>query len=346
MKAKSAPTPQGLTNIMKGLEGLSLEDKITKLAKRLSEVEEENFKLKVKSVEADKAQKNVVAAEKKLDSANFALLKTDEQKNKLEELCRQLQKYNKQLRDENTLKMKAIEEERQGAVENLKTTLKDIEKSMDEGREKSVELAGENKRLATKLLELNTEYDQRYKAIAEQYEKKETYIMELQKAKDAEIKVLHTKLEAAKCHIEKLILEKEELQRSLLEGSARVGSALENERSLRKEVEQYASRYHELTKSLSASNEAFDSFKTEIAKVNTNMKRVENDSRKWKQMYDEATNNVLVLTMGKKDLEDDLAALKKKNSQLEQLCRALTTRARDEGRVVDEVNPDSGDASA
>ncbi|KAK6050142.1 hypothetical protein COOONC_12353 [Cooperia oncophora] len=60
--------------------------------------------------------------------------------------------------------------------------------------------------------------------------------------------------------------------------------------------------------------------------VNSNFKKVETDAFKWKQKYEEASKNVLVLTMAKKELEENAVLQQKKLSQLEQLCRALSFR--------------------
>ncbi|VDP40309.1 unnamed protein product [Heligmosomoides polygyrus] len=60
--------------------------------------------------------------------------------------------------------------------------------------------------------------------------------------------------------------------------------------------------------------------------VNSNFKKVETDAFKWKQKYEEASKNVLVLTMANKELEENAVVQQKKLSQLEQLCRALSSR--------------------
>lgn len=89
-------------------------------------------------IQFDNLQKVNAGLEKKLEKINHLLLRTEESKSKLEELCRQLQKYNKdvnvfflifhlnsfQLREESASKIRLLETERQSAVEQLKTTLK------------------------------------------------------------------------------------------------------------------------------------------------------------------------------------------------------------------------------
>ncbi|VDL63956.1 unnamed protein product [Nippostrongylus brasiliensis] len=251
-----------MESIQKSLEGLSMEDKVAKLLKRLVDSEEHNTKLKEK---VDKLTKANTSLEKKLEKANLILLKTEDAKGKLEELCRELQKMNKQIREDSLNKVRLLEHERQQAVEQLRTALKGIEASMNEGRERSDALAADNGRLAEKLKELGEEYESRMNAIQAQYKEKDNYWQEYNKAKDIEIKLLKTKLETVS--LQKAALEKEELTKTFVEGTARMGGALENEKALREEVKRYAGRYEEITKSLAESNAAFDKFKKEIDRV-------------------------------------------------------------------------------
>ncbi|EPB67430.1 hypothetical protein ANCCEY_13483 [Ancylostoma ceylanicum] len=257
-------TELGMETIQKSLEGLSLEEKVTKLMKRVVDSEDQNARLKEKAAQVDKLTKANATLEKKLEKANLILLKTEDAKGKLEELCRELQRMNKQIREDSLNKVRLLEHERQQAVEQLRTALKGIEASMNEGKERSDALAADNGRLAEKLKELGQEYETRINAIQQQYKEKDSYWLEYNKAKDIEIKLLKTKLEAAEINAQKSALEKEELTRSFVEGTARIGGALENEKALREEVKRYAGRYEEITKSLAESNAAFDKFKKEI----------------------------------------------------------------------------------
>ncbi|EYC39197.1 hypothetical protein Y032_0669g1361 [Ancylostoma ceylanicum] len=74
-------------------------------------------------------------------------------------------------------------------------------------------------------------------------------------------------------------------------------------------------------------------------KVNANFKKVETDSFKWKQKYEEASKNVLVLTMAKKELEENAVIQQKKLAQLEQLCRALSSRQANSATPSEDTAP-------
>lgn len=325
-------------SVAKCVEGLSDADKISQLVDRLVKCEEEKKNYRGKAQDFDKVNKLAQQFEKKLEKNNQVLLKTEESKSKLEELCRQLQKYNKEIREESLIRAKKLESERQEAVVQLRNSLQDIEKNMNEGRDRSDVLAADNTRLAEKLSELGKQYEERLLSITEAYKKKEEYWGDLNKARECEIELLKTKLQAATLQTQKSTMEKEELTRSLLEGTQRVGEAISNEAALREQVKQYADRYTDLAKSLGQSNQAFDKFKKEIDRVNTQLKKVESESIKWKVKYDEASKNILLMTAQKLEIEERATEYQKKVNKLESLCRALSQR--NSGAVPSSENTD------
>lgn len=193
-----------------------------------------------------------------------------------------------QTREEACAKMKKLEVERGLAVEQLKVTLKDIEKTMAEGRSKSDSLAEDNKKLSEKFSEIGHQYEEKMKVIDQQIQKKEKYWEEYGKTKDLEIKLLTAKLESASIQVKKSGMEKDELAKIMLEETARVGGALKTEKALREQVQEYSAKYSELTSCLSKSNEAFDKFKDEISRVNKKCMQVEKEGLSYKKKSDEA----------------------------------------------------------
>lgn len=311
------------STLLKSLEGVSDEEKVKKLIKKLADSEKQNADLKAKVVDFDKVVKVKDLTEKKLEKNNQVLLRTEEAKSKLEELCRGLQKVNQQTRDESIAKMKKLEVERAQAVEQLKITLKDIEKTMAEGRSKSDSLAEDNKKLSEKFTEIGQQYEERMNVIDQQMQKKEKYWEEFGKAKDLEIKLLQAKLDASSIQVRKAGMEKDELAKIVLEETARVGGALQTEKALREQVQEYSSKYSELTSCLSKSNEAFDKFKKEIERVNSKCIQIEKEGLSFKKKCDQANQKVLVLTMTNQEYAEKIASSDKKIQMLENLCRAL-----------------------
>ncbi|GMT29292.1 hypothetical protein PFISCL1PPCAC_20589, partial [Pristionchus fissidentatus] len=324
---KEAVSSFSLEKLEKDLSALpGDEERIKELTRRLASSEKERATMVEKVAVSDTLKKALNLSEQKNQRANALILKTEESKGRLEELCRELQKVNKELREENVSRLKVLEAERGEAVEKLRRSLMDIQTTMQEGHGKSDQLAEENARLATKMSELANDYKGKLDLYSEQNARKEACWQELQKAHEAEIKLLKAKMETSDLLRKKSDLEKQELERSLLEGTARVGGAIEAERLLRAQVAEYSEKYTSLHKSLSQSNKAFDEFKKNIDSVNNKLAKVELEATKWKTKFDEASKNVLVLTLAKKELEDDAVVKDKKIKTLELLCRELTGR--------------------
>ncbi|KAF8367240.1 hypothetical protein PRIPAC_85069 [Pristionchus pacificus] len=341
-KKESSPSSFSLEKLEKELAALPADaDRIKELTKRLAASEKERAAQAEKVALSDtlkkalnlsEAMRNVALQSMKIDiqaknqRANALILKTEESKGRLEELCRELQRVNKELREENIARLRTLESERGQAVEKLRQSLADIQTTMQEGHGKSDRLAEENAKLAGRMSDLANDYKAKMDLYSQQNERKEACWAELQKAHEAEIKLLKAKLETADLMKRKAELERQELERSLLEGTARVGGAIESERALRQQVQEYSEKYTSLHKSLAQSNKAFEGFKKNIDQVNSKLAKVENEATKWKTKFDEASKNVLVLTLAKKDLEDDAAVKEKKIKMLEALCRELTGR--------------------
>ncbi|GMR55648.1 hypothetical protein PMAYCL1PPCAC_25843, partial [Pristionchus mayeri] len=343
---KEAASSFSLEKLEKELSALPDDgDRIKELTKRLAASEKERASMAEKVAQSDTLKKALNLSEAKNQRANALILKTEESKGRLEELCRELQRVNKELREENLARLRTLESERGAAVEKLRQSLNDIQTTMQEGHGKSDALAEENAKLAARMSDLATDYKAKMDLYSEQNERKEACWQELQKAHEAEIKLLKAKLETSELLKKKSELEKQEAERSLLEGTARVGGAIEAERLLRQQVAEYSEKYTTLHKSLAQSNKAFESFKKNIDMVNSKLAKVENEATKWKTKFDEASKNVLILTLAKKELEDEGIAKDKKIKTLELLCRELTGRknkenGEEEAKEVEETKTD------
>lgn len=324
---------------LKSLDGVPDAEKVQKLIKKLAESEKQNAELSAKLVDYNNIVKAKNLVEKALEKKDQILLRTAESKSKLEDLCRALQKSNADTRDESIAKMKKLELERAQAVEQLKVTLKDIERTMTEGRSKSDALAEDNKKLSDKFKEIAVQYEERMKVVDEQMKKKEQYWGEFGKAKDLEVKLLKAKLDASTIQMKKAGLEKDELAQLVLQETARVGGALETEKHLRDQVKEYSSKYSELTSCLAKSNEAFDKFKKEISRVNTKCCQIEKEGLIFRKKADEANQKVLVLTMSNQENLEKLAESDKRVKQLESLCRALQSRKISEPSSLSDETP-------
>lgn len=99
--------------------------------------------------------------QKKVSNLEKALSKTELAKTKLEELCRNLNNSKKEA-DRNYLKLKQIEESNREAMENFKTSISDIQKSVED-RKTQAQRMQDVEQLTTSLATLSGEYEQRLK---------------------------------------------------------------------------------------------------------------------------------------------------------------------------------------
>lgn len=88
------------------------------------------------------------------------LTKTELAKTKLEELCRELNKSNKEIQEKNHQKFKLLEEQHAQTVEKLRESLGDIKKTVDEKEEQSKKVA-DVEMLSSNLKQLSSEYEKR-----------------------------------------------------------------------------------------------------------------------------------------------------------------------------------------
>uniref|UniRef100_A0A914VJW2 Alpha-taxilin n=1 Tax=Plectus sambesii TaxID=2011161 RepID=A0A914VJW2_9BILA len=261
-------------------------------------------------------QKMFNAMTKKLERKEQDHQKTLLAKTKLETLCRELQKFNREIKEENLERLKKHEASRQEMVEQFRRSLGEIQQSMDSGKDRSERLAEDNQELSTKL-----------KGLAEQYENREDHAKQLVAAKDIEVKLYDAKMQSAQLQLQKVTEEKLRAEHALLvklqERDVQVKEALASEMAMRDQITKYSAKYDELHKSLASSNETFDRFKREIEKMNANMIKVERESRKWRSKFDEANKMLAGLVSEKKNMDELLAQKDRQLENLQKLCRTL-----------------------
>jgi len=299
------------------------QDQIEALISRLVSVETENGTLRLASDEHQKSKTCMNLMAKKLERNESLLSKTEMAKSKLETLCRELQKQNREIKEQNVERLKLMDRSRQDMIDQFKGSLANIQQSVDAGKERSSRLAGDNEHLASKLKELAMQYEEKLKCLSEQYEHKQNYADQLGTAKDLELQLVKAKLEAATLHMQEMSSEKEKIQLLLKDRDQIVEEALASEKSLREQISRYSDKYNDLHKSLSVSNDAFDRFKKEMERMNSTLIKVQRESHKWKQQYEESTKLLVDLKTAKKKSDEEVALKQRQLTRLEQLCRTL-----------------------
>ncbi|VDN86522.1 unnamed protein product, partial [Brugia pahangi] len=188
---------------------------------RVLATEEEKATLASKVEELSKIQKMATSLRKqnelltkKVETVEGVLMKTELAKSKLENLCREMQRAQRKAHEEHVEKLRELERNRKDMIEQFKESVAGIQKSMESGRETSEKLTNDNAVLSEKLKILAQEYENRVAELSKQFAEKTEYCEKLTAARDMEVELYKTKLQAAildtqKCTQEKLQLQSE-----------------------------------------------------------------------------------------------------------------------------------------
>ncbi|CAG9539799.1 unnamed protein product [Cercopithifilaria johnstoni] len=328
--ARKTDVRSELESIGRCLKG---EELVKALMERVLATEEEKTTLASKVEELSKMQKMSTNLRKqndlltkKVETVEGVLIKTELAKSKLENLCREMQRTQRKAHEEHVERLRELERNRKDMIEQFKESLAGIQKSMESGRETSEKLTNDNAVLSEKLKILAQEYESRVAELSKQFAEKTEYYEKLTAARDMEVELYKTKLQAAALDTQKCIQEKLQLQSELLAREQKVKEVLEGEKVMREQIDKYTKKYNELHLSLNNSNETFDKFRREMERMNANVIKVEKDARKWKMKYDETAQALAAATLKVKECEDLCALKERQLQQLQNLCRTLKSQ--------------------
>ncbi|KAJ6311571.1 hypothetical protein OIU77_013347 [Salix suchowensis] len=204
------------------------------------------------NTELQKGRK-VEAAETKTDTAIVV-------RDKLESLCRELQRQNKMLMDE----CKRVSTEGQHLRLDLSTkfqdAIKDVSNRLEEQKEESLTQLRENEMLRKKLKEFADQY-----AISEQQNAQKL------KQKSLELQIADLKI---KQHEEKLVQEKSQMKIY----AEQVSQLLATEKNLRLQLTADGDKFQQFQEALVKSNEVFETFKQEIDKMAKSIKELKKEN--------------------------------------------------------------------
>lgn len=146
---------------MKSLSNLpTVEEKLTALSKKYTELAEENRTLLQKQ---KLSLKKLTTVTKEKEQAQAEHGKAVLAKGQLEGLCRELQRRCKVAKEETLHEVRAEEEKRKKIVDTFQTTINEIQGQINGHQETNVKLRDENIKLATQLKNLITQYEEREK---------------------------------------------------------------------------------------------------------------------------------------------------------------------------------------
>lgn len=295
------------------MRALPPEEQLATVLSKYAELADNNRQLQSvvkgiqKQVENVQREKEIMEA----DNAKAILTKT-----RLESLCRELQRQNKAIKEENVARLREEEERRKEVSAKFNTTLTEISSLMKENSDKNNKLREENQDMAGRLQDL-----------VKQYETRESHVEKILKTKDLQCQLVEAKL--TKQHIElnenkeMMLLEKKALLEDIGNYQGKLQTMSENEITLRTQLNSYMEKYEEFQATLDKSNKVFTTFKKEMDEMTKKIKKLEKETKTWKERWEGANKALLDMVTERSENEKKMEVQLRQNSQLQNLCRAL-----------------------
>ncbi|KAJ3593394.1 hypothetical protein NHX12_005729 [Muraenolepis orangiensis] len=243
-------------------------------------------------------------------------------RSKLESLCRELQRHNKTLKEENAQRSREYDDQRKSAMQRFQVSLNDIETQLEQHSSHNGMLRQENMELADKL-----------KRLIEQYELIEEHMDKVFKHKEQQQKLMDAKLQKI-TDLTREVEEKHQRERDFLlkdatESRHKCELMKEQDLQLKQQLSLYMDKFEEFQCTLAKSNEVFTTFRLEMEKMTKKRKKLEKETNQWRTKW-ENNNQALLQMAEEKTLGDGhFKALQGKLEQLERLCRALQKERND-----------------
>ncbi|XP_074643809.1 beta-taxilin-like [Tubulanus polymorphus] len=298
LKAKKKED-KGIEHVLKALSSLNTpEEKLAALCKKYTDLLEDH---RLNQASHKQGQRSLQVLMREKDQLQTEHTKALLAKSKMENLCRELQKHNKLIKEESVARAKIEEEKRKDVTNKFQSTINDIQSQMNDHYTNNSRLKEENVELAQKL-----------KKLIEQYEKTEKHMDKLFKTN----KALTEEKEGSLKEKHKLLLE--------LQHSATKIAAMEaTEAQLNKQLSIYTEKYEDFQSTLKKSNEVFNGFKSEMDKMTKKIKKLEKDTTMWKTRWEQSNKALIDMVEEKTQSEKQINTLQLKVTKLEKLCRAL-----------------------
>ncbi|XP_023679691.1 alpha-taxilin-like isoform X1 [Paramormyrops kingsleyae] len=303
----------------------SSEEKLAALCKKYADLLEESRGMQKQMKGLQKQQAQMVKEKAQLQGEHSKAVLA---RSKLENRCRELQRHNRALKEENTLKSREYDERRKEATLHFQATLSEIEEQMEQHSTHNTRLQQENLELADKL-----------KKLVEQYELREEQVDSVFKQKDEEQQLLDSKLqkttELLRKSEEKHLREIDFLLKEATESRHLCELMKEQESQLKQQLSFYMDKFEDFQSTLSKSNEMFTAFRQEMEKMTKKIKKLEKETTMWRGKWESSSQAVLQMAEEKTLRDRHYASLHAKLERLERLCRALQKERNDLTRKVE-----------
>nr|BAA92068.1 unnamed protein product [Homo sapiens] len=302
--------------LMQALNTLSTpEEKLAALCKKYADLLEESRSVQKQMKILQKKQAQIVKEKVHLQSEHSKAILA---RSKLESLCRELQRHNKTLKEENMQQAREEEERRKEATAHFQITLDEIQAQLEQHDIHNAKLRQENIELGEKL-----------KKLIEQYALREEHIDKVFKRKELQQQLVDAKLQQTTQLIkeadEKHQREREFLLKEATESRHKYEQMKQQEVQLKQQLSLYMDKFEEFQTTMAKSNELFTTFRQEMEKMTKKIKKLEKETIIWRTKWENNNKALLQMAEEKTVRDKEYKALQIKLERLEKLCRALQT---------------------
>ncbi|NXY23927.1 TXLNG protein, partial [Atrichornis clamosus] len=302
--------------LMQALNTLSTpEEKLAALCKKYADLLEESRNVQKQMKILQKKQAQVVKEKVHLQSEHSKAILA---RSKLESLCRELQRHNKTLKEENMQQAREEEERRKEATAHFQITLNEIQAQLEQHDIHNAKLRQENIELGEKL-----------KKLIEQYALREEHIDQVFKHKELQQQLVDAKLQQTTQLIkeaeEKHQREREFLLKEATDSRHKCEQMKQQEAQLKQQLSLYMDKFEEFQTTMAKSNELFTTFRQEMEKMTKKIKKLEKETIVWRTKWENNNKALLQMAEEKTVRDKEYKGFQIKLERLEKLCRALQT---------------------
>ncbi|KZV24272.1 hypothetical protein F511_01754 [Dorcoceras hygrometricum] len=231
-------------------------------------------------------------------------------RDKLESLCRELQRQNKMLMDECKRVSSDGQNLRIDLSNKFQDAIKEVSSKLEEQKDECLSQLKENDMLKTKLKQLVDQY-----ALSEQ-----------QNAQKLKQKTLELQLADLKHQQQEEKLKQEQSQMKLY--AEQVAQLLATEKNLRLQLTADGEKFQQFQEALLKSNEVFETFKQEIEKMAKSIKELKKENTFLKSKCEKSDVILVELADERERLKKQLDRTRNQKEKLESLCRSLQAERR------------------
>ncbi|GAB1314113.1 Alpha-taxilin [Madurella fahalii] len=283
--------------------------KIEHLTKRCSDLLSE---MKRHERESIKNKKRGDQLQKDKDNSRNELNKTTSLKEKLEKLCRELQKENNKLKNEN----KTLSDTQLRSQNTWDERYSGLLRRMDDYQEEK-----DNPRKQVIDMEVEEVFAQRFKSFIDQYELRELHFHSQMRTKELEVQYNLARYEREKKNYETELARSRQL-------NAQVQTFSKTETELRQQLNVYVDKFKQVEDTLNNSNDLFLTFRKEMEDMSKKSKRLERENETLKRKHEQVNGNIIKMAEERNKNLAEIDDLRKKLEKLNGIIKQMQQQGR------------------